>query len=64
MPHVNRIICLDKKIILALLFFTFEPVSEVIYCSVDDDQDLAVVTVNLNVTVTVTVTVNLWSWAP
>ena len=30
-----------------MLFLTFEPVSEVIYCSVDDDQYLAVVAVNL-----------------
>ena len=49
---------------VSLLSLRFGPVAEIVYCSVDDDQDLAVVTVNLNVTVTVTVTVNLWSWAP
>ena len=48
MPHVKRIICLEKIIIiLALLSLSFRPVSEVVYCSVDDDQDLAVVAVNL-----------------
>ena len=32
---------------MALLSFSFGPVSEIVYCSVDNDQDLAVVTVNL-----------------
>ena len=44
---------------MSLLSLCFVPVAEIVYCSVDDDQDLAVVTVNLNVTVTVTVTVGL-----
>ena len=34
-------------IFLTLLFFSFGPVSEIVYCGVDNDQDLAVVTVNL-----------------
>ena len=48
LPHVNRIICLEKTRHLSdFAFFIFGPVSEIVYCGVDNDQDLAVVAVNL-----------------
>ena len=47
-PHVNRIICLQKICHVSdLLSFNCGPVSEVVYCSVDNDQDFVVVAVNL-----------------